>query len=196
MEKQLSNKVEKYVATFKSNIKDKIMELIFCGSEQEKEQRNMLIQYVLDYEPFAFEKEDFQKRKKQKNTIPQCDRCCSKRADQEQCTRKKRPGFEYCGTHLKTHTNAEKPNLDPNPNIDLNPNPNPNPNPTSTSSATTYKVEVFAQDIQGIVYFIDKIGNVYKTEDIMSNKSNPDIVAKYTKENNLYSISEFLANNK
>jgi hypothetical protein len=190
MEKQLSNKVEKYVATFKSNIKDKIMELIFCGSEQEKEQRNMLIQYVLDYEPFAFEKEDFQKRKKQKNTIQLCERCCSKRADQEQCTRKKRPGFEYCGTHLKTHTNAEKTNPDPNTN------PNTTQNPTSTSSPTTYKVEVFAQDIQGIVYFIDKIGNVYKTEDIMANKSNPDIVAKYTKENNLYSISEFLANNK
>jgi hypothetical protein len=180
MEKQLSNKVGKYIATFKSNIKDKMMELSDNCIVSE-EQRNMLIQYVLDYEPFAFEKEDFQKRKKQKNTIPQCDRCCSKRADQEQCTRKKRPGFEYCGTHLKTHINAEK--LDPDPNTI----------PTSTSiSPTTYKVEVFAEDIQGIVYFIDKIGNVYKTEDIMSNKSNPDIVAKYTKENNLYSISEFL----
>jgi hypothetical protein len=187
MEKQLSNKVEKYVATFKSNIKDKIMELSDNCLVSE-EQRNILLQYVLDYDPFVFEKEDFQKRKKQKNTIPQCDRCCSKRTDQEQCTRKKRPGVDYCGTHLKTN----------NPTI----NPTINPINTNTDNSifqekvsipsSIQKVDVFAQDIQGIVYFIDKIGNVYKTEDIMCNKINPAVVAKYVKENNVYSIPEFL----
>ena len=52
-------------------------------------------------------------------------------------------------------------------------------------------IEVFAQNIRGIVYYIDKYNNVYNTEEIMSNKLNPQVVAKWEKNNDGYSIPEF-----
>ena len=55
----------------------------------------------------------------------------------------------------------------------------------------TQKVEVWAQDIQGIVYYIDKANNVYQAEDIVGNKTNPKIIAKYLKVGETYSIPEF-----
>ena len=55
----------------------------------------------------------------------------------------------------------------------------------------TQKVEVYAQDIQGIVYYIDKNNNVYQAEDITMNKVNPKIIAKYLKIGEVYSIPEF-----
>jgi hypothetical protein len=50
------------------------------------------------------------------------------------------------------------------------------------------KVEVWAQDIKGIIYYIDKSNNVYKAEDIMSNKKNPSVIAKYEKNGDDYTI--------
>jgi hypothetical protein len=41
------------------------------------------------------------------------------------------------------------------------------------------------------VYYIDTIGNVYKTEDVMEGKENPQIIAKYEKINEKYTIPEF-----
>jgi len=54
---------------------------------------------------------------------------------------------------------------------------------------TSIKIEVWAQDIKGIIYFIDKTGNVYDPQHIHQNLKNPAIIAKYNKnENNEYSI--------
>jgi hypothetical protein len=55
----------------------------------------------------------------------------------------------------------------------------------------TQKIEVCAQDIQGIIYYIDKSSNVYQAEDIINNKINPKIIAKYVKNGEIYSIPEF-----
>jgi hypothetical protein len=53
------------------------------------------------------------------------------------------------------------------------------------------KVEVWAQDILGIIYYVDKNYNVYQAEDIVSNKPNPKIIAKYVRNGEQYSIPEF-----
>jgi hypothetical protein len=53
------------------------------------------------------------------------------------------------------------------------------------------KVEVWAQEIQGIIYYIDKSFNVYQTEDIMQGKVNPKVIAKYVKNGDTYSIPDF-----
>ena len=53
------------------------------------------------------------------------------------------------------------------------------------------KVDVWAQDIKGIIYYIDKICNVYQVEDIVSNKINPKVIAKYIKNGENYSIPDF-----
>jgi len=49
---------------------------------------------------------------------------------------------------------------------------------------------VWAQDIKGIIYHLDKNGNVYQQEDVIANKMNPKIIAKYVKTGEQYSIPE------
>jgi hypothetical protein len=169
MEKRLSKKAELYSTNFKDNIREKVTQLGLSKNEEV----NQLLQYIYDYERLTFAKEDFQKRKRVKNFVPIFDRCCAKRASEEQCTRRKKDGCEYCGTHLKGT---------PHGIVDAQSEPKNN----------TQKIEVFAQDIHGIIYYIDKNNNVYQVEDIISNKVNPKIIAKYVKDGDNYSIPEFM----
>ena len=168
MERRLNKKAESYVTSFKDDIREKATQLNILKNDGV----NQLIQYIYDYERLSFTKEDFQKRKRVKNFVPIFDRCCAKRASNEQCTRRKKEGYEYCGTHMKGT---------PHGIVDIQ---NENKN-------TTQKIEVCAQDIQGIIYYIDKTGNVYQAEDIINNKINPKIIAKYVKNGEVYSIPEF-----
>ena len=96
MERRINKKFDSYVTTFKDDIRDKISELGIQTDEIDK-----LLQFIYDYERMSLVKEDFMKRKRVKNSVPYCDRCFAKRASGEQCTRRKKDGFEYCGTHMK-----------------------------------------------------------------------------------------------
>jgi hypothetical protein len=51
-------------------------------------------------------------------------------------------------------------------------------------------VEVIAEEVCGIVYYIDKNNNVYKTEDILEGKLNPRVIAKCVKQNGHLTIPE------
>ena len=167
MERRLNKKIEEYITLFKDNIKQKSSQLGINNDEA-----NQLLQYIYDYDRLSFNKEDFMKRKRVKNFVPIFDRCCAKRATNEQCTRRKKDGNEYCGTHMKGTPHG----IIENNNEDVKVN--------------TQKVEVWAQDIKGIVYYIDKSNNVYQPEDIIVNKINPKIIAKYVKNGEQYSIPE------
>ena len=164
MEKRLNKKIEDYISQFKNDLRDKVIELDVQPS-------NPLVAYICDYERLTLEKDDFIKRKRVKNVIPFFDRCCAKRANNEQCTRRKRENTEYCGTHLKGT---------PHGLVDL-----------QMESNNTQKIEVWAQDIMGIIYYIDKFGNVYQAEDIVVNKINPKVIAKYVKTGEVYNIPSF-----
>ena len=168
MERRLNKKLEVYITSFKDNIREKAGQIGISNNDE----MNQLIQYIYDYDRLSFNKEDFQKRKRVKNFVPIFDRCCAKRASNEQCTRRRKEGSEYCGTHMKGT---------PHGIIEAN----------DESKTTTQKVEVWAQEMQGIVYYIDKNNNVYQAEDIISNKVNPKIIAKYVKDGENYSIPEF-----
>ena len=168
MERRLNKKAETYISTFKDHIREKTGQLGLSNEPQ----TTALLQYIYDYERLSFDKEDFQKRKRVKNFVPHFDRCCAKRANCEQCTRRKKDGQEYCGTQVKGT---------PHGIVDAN-------NEVKTNMQ---KVEVWAQDIQGIVYYIDNANNVYQAEEIMLNKVNPKIIAKYVKTGEVYSIPEF-----
>lgn len=168
MEKRLNKKVETYISSFKDNIREKATQL--CLTNDLK--TTQLLQYIYDYDRLSFGKEDFQKRKRVKNFVPIYDRCCAKRATGEQCTRRRKDLSEYCGTHEKGT---------PHGIIDS----------SDEHKSSTQKVEVWAQDIQGIVYYIDKFNNVYDTADIIKNQVNPKIIAKYVKNDEHYSIPEF-----
>jgi len=167
MERRISKKVETYVTSFKDDIRDKATSL---GLKNEN--MNMLLQYIYDYERISLSKDDFMKRKRVKNVVPFFDRCSAKRASGEQCTRRKKDDCVYCGTHMKGTPHGLVDEQEEN-------------------KQQTQKIEVWAQDIQGIIYYIDNTGNVYQAEDIVSNKMNPKIIAKYVKNGDTISIPDF-----
>jgi hypothetical protein len=168
MERRLNRKIEEYVTDFKQSVLSKAQQLGLNNDPN----LAALVKYVYDYDRLVLSKEDFMKRKRVKNAVHLSDRCGAKRASCEQCTRRKKEGFEYCGTHLKgtPHGICETGDND---------------------KPSGQKIEVWVQDIQGIVYYIDKNFNVYQTEDIFTNKVNPKIIAKYLKTGDNYSIPEF-----
>jgi hypothetical protein len=168
MERRINKKIEAYITAFKEDIKSKADQLGLHNNSQ----LASIVGFVYDYDRLVLCKEDFMKRKRIKNAVHLSDRCGAKRASCEQCTRRKKEGFEYCGTHLKgtPHGICE---------------------PGDNDKPLGQKIEVWVQDIQGIVYYIDKNFNVYQTEDIFTNKINPKIIAKYTKMGDNYHIPEF-----
>lgn len=103
--------------------------------------------------------EDGTKRKRIKNVVPLFDRCVAKRANGEQCTRRKKEGEGYCGTHIKGRPHGCVNEMD-------------------ETVVTNKKVEVWIQEIKGIVYYVDANKNVYDPEDILANKINPRIIMK------------------
>lgn len=170
MEKRINKKIDNYMTEFKDNIKFKADEL---GMTKDTN-LSKLVQFIFDYdERLCLGKEDFMKRKRVKNVVHLSDRCCAKRANGEQCTRRKKDDSEYCGTHLKgtPHGMFELEEEEP--------------------KNQGQKIEVWAQEIQGIIYYIDKSFNVYQTEDIMQGKVNPKVIAKYVKNGDNYSIPDF-----
>jgi len=168
MDKRINKRIEVYITDFKDNIKEKAMQLGVINDAK----MTQLVQFVCDYDRLNLTKEDFMKRKRVKNSVHLSDRCCAKRANGEQCTRRRKTDDEYCGTHLKGTPHGICDDNDDN-------------------KPQGYKIEVWAQDIKGIIYYIDKSFNVYQAEDIVSSNANPKIIAKYVKNGDVYSIPEF-----
>jgi hypothetical protein len=168
MDKRLNKKIETYTTALKDNVRNKITELNF----EDKSKINDLLQYLYDYERLTLVKDDLIKRKRIKNSIPSINRCNAKRANGEQCTRRRKDSCEFCGTHAKgvPHGLAQDSNAE---------------------NTFSHKVEVTAVDICGIVYYVDTMNNVYNTEEIMEGKSDPSVIAKYVLENGIYSIPGF-----
>lgn len=165
MERRINVKINEYFIKFKQDIRTKILHSNF----DDKTKVNDLIEFIIEYERLSILKEDLSKRKRLKNSIPLSNRCNAKRANNEQCTRRRKEDSEYCGTHAKGTPNGFLNNND--------------------CSDCNKKIEVYAQEINGIVYYIDSFLNVYKTEDIMCGKENPSIIGKCMKINNNYIIN-------
>jgi hypothetical protein len=165
MERRIAKKVNDYVHNFKTDIVSKINE---NNDTYDEGVINNLINYIYQHNNFELCKEDFMKRKRVKNMVPIYERCCAKRANGQQCTRRKKDELLYCGTHSKG-----------TPHGVVNDN---------ETAPTVTKIEVSAIDIKGIVYYLDNNGNVYDTGDIISNEKNPRIIANYEKNGEIYSI--------
>jgi hypothetical protein len=163
MEKKVQGKLNDFLKSFKEDVENKVEELGI--SEDSKSE---LISYIHSYGPTLLENV-FQKQKRAHTTFPSSLRCISNRSDGQQCSRRKKDGCEYCGTHSKG-----------------------SPYGTFQEQLPTItKTEVWAQEIGGIYYYLDYVNNVYSTEDIVNNKMNPRIIAKYEKKGDNYSIPEF-----
>ena len=171
MEKRLNARIEKYIREFKENVATKTEELGLT----ENEQACKLMQYIYDYNRLILDKDDFIKRKRVKNVVPFLERCCAKRATNEQCTRRRKDGYEFCGTHTKGIPHGIV-----------------TANASASGNGEKRTIEVWAQDINGIIYYIDTMCNVYKAEDVVGNKSNPQIIARCECNNGVYSIKNFI----
>ena len=161
MEKRLTTKVHSYQLDFKNAIKDWIDTQDVCITCGEKNKTSDFLKFVYDFTNLTLSKDDFRKRKRTKNQVPQYERCMARRANGEQCTRRKKDGACFCGTHIKGT---------PHGIIDS----------SQEETKKTVKIEVWVQDIQGINYYIDSDNNVYMPDDILSNSTTPRKIGKWT----------------
>lgn len=172
---QANRIIENYLIQFKNDLKTKITELNIENNDKVCE----LLEYVWEYPKFTFQKQDsniFNKKTEKKQTleisqtnkIATEDLCIAKRqTDGVQCTRKKKKGSQYCGTHAKIERKQDH------------------------SKPPMNKMDVSAEDIHGIIYYIDSYNNVYHTEDILENRDNPRIIAKAVRHpDNTFTIPE------
>lgn len=171
MEKLVNQKIDTYINELKNTILIKLQESNL--STFNPRDFDTLLRSVNEYPKLVLTKEDFVKRKRSKNVISCNERCIAKRANGEQCSRR-RKGSEnmYCGTHEKGRPHGEIEAININ-------------------TKKEQIKQVFAQDFKGILYYLDNEGHVYNTEDIVSNKQNPRIIATYEKKNDTYTIPEF-----
>lgn len=164
MEKRIGKKIDNHMDEFKGAIKNWV-------EDEEKIPHSVksdFLKFIYDFDVLSLDKDDFMKRKRVKSVVPQYERCNAKRANGEQCTRKRKHDLCFCGTHEKGRPHGEIDDQQKTNNVK--------------------NIEVWVQDIKGIHYYIDDFGNIYKTDDIISNKTNPSIIAKYAKQGNEYNI--------
>ena len=179
MERRISGKIDTYTIGFKDDVSSKIREVnaamtAALAANQDQQQSilqidslcKQLISFVYDYDKLKLSKEDFVKRKRVKNIVPSQHRCHAKRANGEQCTRKKKVGCDYCGTHTKGAPNSIMEDES---------------NGNAANKVSQQSVNVWVQNIKGIEYFIDSNNNVYKHEDVIENSTNPQVIAKCAK---------------
>jgi hypothetical protein len=165
MEKRINKKISLYIQNLKQDVANYV---VTHNSGLSKEE---IINYINSYSDFTLTSEDFTKRKRIKNIIPHYDRCTAKRADGMQCTRRRKNVELFCGTHNKGQ---------PHGIIS-----------TTEIKPTTKKVMVWAEDIKGIIYYLDTENNVYDTTDVINNIKNPKVIAKYEVQEGVYSIPSF-----
>ena len=172
--------MQDYFTEFKANIQKKVLELDF---QQDKQKAQELLEYMYEYPSYPLQQQKETqnqspqtptkpntKPKKPKTPLELKNRCVAKLSNGGQCSRQSLKDGTLCGSHL---------NVQPYGMI-------------STSEIKDGKEivshEVFAVEIQGLVYYIDHLGNVFRTEDILLNAVNPAIIAKYVKTDSGYTI--------
>ena len=151
MNQRINKCFDEFFQKFKRDMKDSITEDTTV---------EMLLRELYDYPTFIISPNHYQKRKRVKNIVPLFERCRAKRADKQQCTRRRRDDQQFCGTHIKG-----------TPHGTLNMNTPENP---------IKKLNVWVQEINGINYYIDENKNVYNPVDVYQNKINPRRIHTYS----------------
>jgi hypothetical protein len=176
MEKHINAKVESHRVEFKKSIQmwfNTNNAQVTVNNNNNQDITSQFLQFIFDSNSVQFQKEDFQKRKRIKNLVSDENRCIGKRASNDRCTRHRKDESLFCGTHIKG-------------------TPHGVINQENVSLTQNKKIEVWVQEIKGINYHIDNSNNVYKAEDILSNKKQPAIIAQWSlTQDNTYQIPEF-----
>ena len=166
MEK-INTAVNEHMREFKTRLQNKITG--YGENELKTSVRNELLSLIYDHNELKIDKSIFAKKKRAQNMVDVFDRCIAKRATNEQCTRRKKVGCDFCGTHMKGTPHGVTDNLD-------------------AVKPTTKTVETWMQSIMGIDCYIDNNNNVYMMEDILKGVLNPRLFAKYVKNDEEYAF--------
>ena len=161
-EKKINEKASKYCSSFKSDICKEISKLSL--SEEVKIE---FAEKVQNYGNLLYNADDLSSSKRKQNTIPMKNRCMATKIDGLRCTRKMKDGNQFCGLHLKSSGQCI---------------------PVDAKGDAQQQREIFTQDINGIIYYLDNYNNVYKMDDVLRNDENPGVIAKYTKSGETYNI--------
>ena len=125
-----------------------------------------VIRNIETYEPTGLLPHDFVKRNRLKNTIPMDERCIAKSAKNNQCSRRRKEGHTCCGTHSKGI---------------------PHGLVVSGEVKPTQK-EIWVEEINGILYYMDNDKCVYNTEEVEKKTVNPSVIATWSKVGNEYKL--------
>jgi hypothetical protein len=148
MESRIKKKIDTYFTDFKKDINLKIEKLNIPETLNGEIQD--LLEYLYNYDRLVLTNDDFSKRKRLKNNVPNVDRCTALKSFGEQCTRKRRDGSDYCGTHLKGT---------PNGVVDV-----------CQQTTTNNKILLTLNCDRGIYNYSDKNGKIYSMEDVLNNE--------------------------
>lgn len=165
MEKRISNKFDNHQRLFKDALHEWLKKnncSIVENSENDK--TGDFLRFVYDYPRLVLTDTDFKKRKRVTNIIPLCERCIAKRASGDQCTRRRKDGLTFCGTHAKGS---------PHGIVECN----------ATHVNNSVKIDIWVEEIKGIQYYLDNNGNVYCPKDIIESNTSPKIIANWEKDN-------------
>ena len=162
MERKIIEKINTHNENFKNAIKTWVEE----NEDMDFNLKSDFLKFIYDFDGLTLTKDDFVKRKRTKSSVPTYLRCNAKRACGEQCTRKKKADSNFCGTHDKNRPHGIISDV--------------------IQDVVLNKNHVWIHEINGIHYYIDDYNNIYKTQDILENVTNPKIIAKYKMEDNIY----------
>lgn len=170
MEKRITEKTESYGLELKNDIKNwlNVNSCSCINLASGDDVTSEFLKFIYDYRHIEFTKEDFLRRKRSKNVVPDYERCCALRANLDRCSRKKKGNSQFCGTHIKGTPNGSIESADIVPKKE--------------------SIEVWVEDIHGIQYYIDAENNIYSPDDILNNVKNPRVILKWKKENDVYMI--------
>jgi len=112
-----------------------------------------------------------------KSNVPCSERCLALRSCSSQCSRRRSVSSYYCGTHKKgiPHGSLSCSEASETQTVAVA----ESESEAKASSECGKKVEVCAHEIDGIMYYLDNINNVYSPEDIHMQKHNPTKIGTY-----------------
>ena len=171
MKKKITTKVDNYIIEFKNEIKEYFQANgLTVNNDDDANVISDFLKFIYDYKSIEFTDDDFQKRKRIKNKVPDFNRCCALKSNGERCSRKvKEEGkYHFCGTHIKGIPYGSTLNTT---NI--------------TEVNKEKKVEVWIQEVNGIDWYIDEHLNVYDVNDIKTGIVNPKIIHKLKMNSNM-----------
>ena len=144
----INSKINDYI----QNMKDIIISK--CNDDDE------LIGFIRNYDvPDVISKEDLIPSKRTKNVIPLKERCEANKSNSERCSRRKKGGTKFCGTHIKG-----------------------TPHGKVSDSVSVQKKYYDIIEMNGITYFMDNDNNIYNHHDIYNDTVNPRIIGKLDNE--------------